>query len=202
MKHFYLSDGWLTHPAIAFAGEDAAMVFTIALGISAQYSRGGLLTAMESDPAVLSIRSGVLRLSPKRVALAIERCIAAGLFERADSGGLRILFRHDLWRTDTDAEAEARSRSARVAAARSARQGGAEQVERGHVSHGLRYRVLRKAGFRCAYCGVDASKRELVVDHIVPVSKGGPTTLQNLTAACQPCNSGKGAGSVTEETKA
>jgi 5-methylcytosine-specific restriction endonuclease McrA len=31
----------------------------------------------------------------------------------------------------------------------------------------------------------------LQIDHVHPASKGGPTTLDNLVAACQPCNNGK-----------
>ena len=36
----------------------------------------------------------------------------------------------------------------------------------------------------CTYCGEPATQ----IDHIVPVSKNGPTELWNLTPACRPCN--------------
>ena len=45
---------------------------------------------------------------------------------------------------------------------------------------------------RCAYCGAD--DQPLTQDHILAVSEGGETTLQNIVPACQPCNSRKGAG--------
>jgi hypothetical protein len=39
----------------------------------------------------------------------------------------------------------------------------------------------------CSYCGGPAGH----ADHIDPVSKGGPSTWDNLTAACKSCNSRK-----------
>ena len=52
---------------------------------------------------------------------------------------------------------------------------------------------MMKAAFsdRCAYCGAD--DRPLTQDHILAVSEGGETTLQNIVPACQRCNSRKGA---------
>jgi len=38
----------------------------------------------------------------------------------------------------------------------------------------------------CAYCG--ATPGIATKDHIVPVSKGGETSWENLTASCQTCN--------------
>lgn len=40
----------------------------------------------------------------------------------------------------------------------------------------------------CAFCG---SKKELVIDHIHPISKGGKGDFMNLTAACRSCNAAK-----------
>jgi len=52
-------------------------------------------------------------------------------------------------------------------------------------------RILRRDGYRCAYCGVTAKERRLEVDHIVPVSRGGKSVDDNLVAACWQCNNGK-----------
>ena len=41
----------------------------------------------------------------------------------------------------------------------------------------------------CHYCGSDES---LEIDHVVPVSKGGKSNLQNLQSLCMNCNSKKG----------
>jgi 5-methylcytosine-specific restriction endonuclease McrA len=44
----------------------------------------------------------------------------------------------------------------------------------------------------CAYCGVKKSRQtRLTKEHIVPVSKGGPTTRTNIIPACTACNCSK-----------
>ena len=55
----------------------------------------------------------------------------------------------------------------------------------------VRYRVLKRDGFKCSYCGVSASESPLEIDHIQPVSLGGTNHMSNLCAACRDCNSGK-----------
>jgi 5-methylcytosine-specific restriction endonuclease McrA len=40
----------------------------------------------------------------------------------------------------------------------------------------------------CAFCGQEVS---LTIDHIVPLSKGGANTIDNLQPLCWPCNSRK-----------
>ena len=59
------------------------------------------------------------------------------------------------------------------------------------ISKRTRFKVLKRDGFRCQYCGVSAQHAELQVDHIYPVSHAGDDGLDNLLTACQPCNSGK-----------
>ncbi len=55
--------------------------------------------------------------------------------------------------------------------------------------------VLERDSYSCVYC---ASQEKLVVDHVVPVSRGGWTDIDNLVTACRRCNSGK-AGRTPEE---
>ena len=46
---------------------------------------------------------------------------------------------------------------------------------------------------RCAYCG-KRTKGHLTIDHITPLSKGGPHTASNIVPACRQCNSKKFTG--------
>lgn len=48
-------------------------------------------------------------------------------------------------------------------------------------------------GGTCAYCGSTIRRNEkLTKDHVVPISKGGTTTPDNIIPACARCNSSKG----------
>jgi 5-methylcytosine-specific restriction endonuclease McrA len=44
-------------------------------------------------------------------------------------------------------------------------------------------------GFKCVCC---KEIKSLEADHIIPVSKGGPSWLWNIQPLCKPCNSSKG----------
>lgn len=59
------------------------------------------------------------------------------------------------------------------------------------ISPSLRLRVFTRDNFSCRYCGVHLNDSKLVVDHVVPVSKGGKNNLENLVTACETCNLGK-----------
>jgi hypothetical protein len=49
--------------------------------------------------------------------------------------------------------------------------------------------IYRRDDNTCMYCG---SKSRLTVDHVVPKSKGGDDSWENLTIACSSCNTKKG----------
>ena len=51
--------------------------------------------------------------------------------------------------------------------------------------------VLIRDNFTCQYCGVKLSLKSGTKDHVVPFSKGGPTSMKNLVAACKDCNAKK-----------
>lgn len=55
----------------------------------------------------------------------------------------------------------------------------------------LRFAVLERDGFKCRYCGRSAPEFQIVVDHVIPFSKGGECVASNLVAACVECNIGK-----------
>jgi 5-methylcytosine-specific restriction endonuclease McrA len=54
----------------------------------------------------------------------------------------------------------------------------------------LRFRqgILDSWGCACAYCGAPAG----TLDHVKAKRRGGPTTTNNLVAACSGCNRAKG----------
>jgi 5-methylcytosine-specific restriction endonuclease McrA len=60
---------------------------------------------------------------------------------------------------------------------------------KGDIPERLRWRVFKRDGFACKLCGAQEMLR---ADHIMPESKGGPTTLDNLQTLCDPCNTKKG----------
>ena len=45
---------------------------------------------------------------------------------------------------------------------------------------------------RCQYCGRKFSSSELSLDHVMPISRGGKSTWENVVCACLPCNVRKG----------
>jgi 5-methylcytosine-specific restriction endonuclease McrA len=53
-----------------------------------------------------------------------------------------------------------------------------------------RHAILARDGFRCQYCG---STRHLTIDHIIPRSRGGASSWENVVTSCAPCNVRKGA---------
>lgn len=62
------------------------------------------------------------------------------------------------------------------------------------ISDKLRYQVLKRDNFKCCACGASPAKDfsvELHIDHIIPWSKGGETTIDNLQTLCSKCNLGK-----------
>ena len=43
----------------------------------------------------------------------------------------------------------------------------------------------------CHYCGRPTPPKELTMDHVVPVVRGGSTTRSNVVPCCKDCNSKK-----------
>ncbi len=67
----------------------------------------------------------------------------------------------------------------------------------------LRFLVNRRDRFTCRACGRSPANEVgvvLHVDHIVPWSKGGETTLENLQTLCEKCNLGKSDLPMHEES--
>src|SRR5204863_1043440 len=52
-----------------------------------------------------------------------------------------------------------------------------------------RFNLFLRDAFACQYC---QSPEDLTFDHVVPRSRGGRTTWENIVTACAPCNLRKG----------
>jgi hypothetical protein len=67
------------------------------------------------------------------------------------------------------------------------------------ISPELRQKVYAADAWECVYCG-DRNIKSFHCDHIIPQSRGGATTFDNLATACQSCNSSKHAWTPSEST--
>ena len=52
-----------------------------------------------------------------------------------------------------------------------------------------RQEMLRRDAYQCQYCG---NRKQLTIDHVIPRSKGGKHTWDNVVTACATCNGRKG----------
>lgn len=52
-----------------------------------------------------------------------------------------------------------------------------------------RREVLRRDKYHCQYCG---SRKRLTLDHVIPRSRGGKHSWDNVVIACESCNCRKG----------
>jgi 5-methylcytosine-specific restriction endonuclease McrA len=52
-----------------------------------------------------------------------------------------------------------------------------------------RFNLFLRDRFECQYCG---DEEDLTFDHVIPRSRGGRTTWENVVTACAPCNLRKG----------
>lgn len=55
-----------------------------------------------------------------------------------------------------------------------------------------RFNVFLRDKWTCQYCATKFKTHELTFDHLIPRSRGGLTTWENILAACQYCNLLKG----------
>ena len=63
-----------------------------------------------------------------------------------------------------------------------------------------RHSVLARDEHRCQYCGSRLPTCQLSLDHVIPRSRGGATTWDNVVCACLKCNVKKG-GQTPQEAR-
>ncbi|KAI3924374.1 hypothetical protein MKW98_032575 [Papaver atlanticum] len=69
-------------------------------------------------------------------------------------------------------------------------------VKRRRIKQNLsRKNILFRDVFMCQYC---SSRESLTIDHVLPISRGGEWTWENLVTACLKCNSKKGHKTLEE----
>ena len=62
------------------------------------------------------------------------------------------------------------------------------EIESGEWAE-IRQAVFERDDYTCRYCGVRGVRLE--ADHVIPVARGGETSMENLATACFPCNRSK-----------
>ncbi len=68
-----------------------------------------------------------------------------------------------------------------------------------HQSRSLsRKNILMRDRYTCQYCLRTLPSGELTLDHVVPRSRAGETTWENLVACCHRCNNRKGSRTPEE----
>lgn len=68
-----------------------------------------------------------------------------------------------------------------------------KMIERRKLNSSMRFKILKRDGYRCQICGFSAPDgANLHIDHKVPIAKGGLTVESNLWTVCAQCNLGKG----------
>lgn len=58
--------------------------------------------------------------------------------------------------------------------------------------HGVEVDILKAVRERDKTCQHCRTADDLTFDHIIPVSKGGKASMENLQILCNPCNARKG----------
>lgn len=72
--------------------------------------------------------------------------------------------------------------------------------DRKPIPKSVRFEVFKRDSFTCQYCGAKSPDVVLHVDHINPVANGGDNEIVNLITSCEPCNLGKGAKELDDQS--
>lgn len=63
-----------------------------------------------------------------------------------------------------------------------------------------RRNLFARDNHKCQYCGRAFPESQLSIDHVLPRSRGGPTTWENVVSSCFRCNTHKG-GRTPQEAR-
>jgi 5-methylcytosine-specific restriction endonuclease McrA len=62
--------------------------------------------------------------------------------------------------------------------------------------------AIERDGPACVWCGRELWRADLTAEHLLPRSRGGHATLENLVVACRRCNRARGPRPVTAYVRA
>ena len=60
------------------------------------------------------------------------------------------------------------------------------------ISEEKKRQVFQRDDYTCVFCGHRGNWRTMVVDHSLPISRGGTDHMNNLQTVCRTCNAQKG----------
>ena len=58
--------------------------------------------------------------------------------------------------------------------------------------------LFSRDNYTCQYCGATPGTKELTIDHVIPLSRGGNNSWENCVLACVKCNAKKGSRLINE----
>ena len=61
-------------------------------------------------------------------------------------------------------------------------------MKKERIPTALRRMVIERDGYYCVYCDENLENSEIHLDHVIPESKGGTLTIDNLKPICARCN--------------
>jgi 5-methylcytosine-specific restriction endonuclease McrA len=51
--------------------------------------------------------------------------------------------------------------------------------------------LFNRDNWKCQYCAAQLNRDAVTIEHVMPSSRGGPTSWKNCVTACKPCNKKK-----------
>ena len=87
-------------------------------------------------------------------------------------------------------------RRARRRAARTYTRDARRRLKQGQLGRFSREQVIERDRKTCYMCGKVCARSEIHLDHVIPLSKGGDHTLENIKVSCADCNLRKGNGTI------
>ena len=80
-----------------------------------------------------------------------------------------------------------------------------QQMDKAHITkERLKAKALRQSNWWkvkeniCYYCGLKFERKDLTMDHKVPIARGGKSTKSNVVLSCKKCNTLKGTRTMAE----